>query len=119
MARVNVDLSQIKAHILPEGIYDLRVDAFDGPKVDKNGKEFYAIKFSYIDPTDGEKYILTENYVDPSSMKFKRFVASTGYDPYGMVEDTDQFLGETARVEVDQEEYEGEKVNRIKRYVRK
>ncbi len=116
--RIDVDLTQIKEHILKEGIYDIRIDSFDGPKVDKNGKEYLSIKFSYINPENGEKYLLTENYLDPSSMKFKRFVNSTSFSGT-IVDDTDQLQGEEARVEVGVEEFEGEKVNKIKKYVRR
>ena len=120
---LSVDLSNIEEmsfEVLPKGTYDVIVDEAEYKISQSGGNPMIALTFK-IEEGEYEGRKLFSNIVfSPKAMPFaKRDIARLGLNhllegPFNPEEAASEFIGQTCRVRVAIEKYEGEDQNRVK-----
>lgn len=125
MPRVTLDLSEARSFDAVEpGVYQMIIDAIEEPKKSKGGTGPLGsmIDFKFADPSLDQKAGTVSRWYafEGKGSGFFRelWKAATGEDlPVGQAFDidTDDAIGRTVNVLIDNEEYEGRMQNRVQR----
>lgn len=114
MANVNLDFSNVRGNdILPEGMYNLTIESIE-QKVSSTGKDMLLIRFREEQSKTAifENYVLQENCL----FKLKELLSACGVETDGVVDvDTDLLVGLMVKAKVTVDDYNDNKVNRIKK----
>lgn len=114
MANLNLDFSNVQGNvILDEGIYNVTIESVE-EKVSSTGKPMLNIRFR----EESTKTAIFENYVlqENCLFKLKELLSAAGLECDGAVDlDTDLLVGLVFKAKIVQDDYNDNKVNRIKK----
>lgn len=119
-----IDLSDVEDasfDVIPKGTYDVIVDDAEFKMSQSSNNPMISLKFKIENNEEYDGRMLFSNIVfSPNSMSFaKRDIARLGLNsllegPFNPEDVVDEFIGQTCRVRVAIEKYEGEDTNRVK-----
>lgn len=113
---VNLDFSNVPSRkALPEGIYQLQVAKLE-ETTSSTGNPMWKVEYDVLDVEGGRK--LWENFVliDKALWKLQEFLEAVGVDTSQVVDlDPQELVGMTVQAKVEQDTYQGETVNRVKK----
>ena len=114
MANLNLDFSNVRGNeVLADGIYNVTIESVE-EKVSSTGKQMLNIRFR----EESTKTAIFENYVlqENCLFKLKELLSAAGLETDGVVDvDTDLLVGLSFKAKIVQDDYNDNKVNRIKK----
>ncbi len=115
MANMNLDFSNVQSNniLLDEGMYNVTIESVE-EKTSSTGNPMLLIRFR----EESTQAALFENYVltEKCLWKLKELLSAAGIECNGAVEfDTEELVGLVFKAKVIQDDYNDNKVNRIKK----
>lgn len=115
---LNLDFSSVPNRAaLPEGVYTVQVAKVE-EAVSSAGNPMIKVEFDVLEVEGSRK--LWDNFVliDKSLWKMKEFLGALGFDTSSSLEfDIAELVGEVVQAKVIVEQYNGDDVNRVKKYL--